>query len=227
VTSATGQSERAGARPRSRRGEGARLRAELVAAAGALLAEAGSADQVSLRRVADTVGVTAPSIYRHFPNKEALLLAVVAERFAELRQMLLDAAERAGPDPFAALREAGLAYVGLGHDHPGHYRVMFGPIGGAIFAAALPSAPGDGRFAVGDPGQEAFLALVSLIERCLAAGSGGHRFDPFEVAVQTWTFVHGLVDLSTTHPGFPWPALDAVIDGYVERLRAAVMLGDG
>jgi AcrR family transcriptional regulator len=193
-----------------------------VAAAGALLEEAGSADHVSLRGVAEAVGVTAPSIYRHFPNKEALLLAVVEERFAEFGTMILVAAERAGPDPFAALRAVGHAYLALGRDHPGPYNVLFGPIGGAIFTAALPASEETGQFAVADPGREAFLALVSLIEGCLAAGPGGAGFDPFEVAVQTWAFVHGLVDLSTTHPGFPWPVLDEVVDGYVDRLRAAV-----
>jgi AcrR family transcriptional regulator len=222
VTPAT----RRATRPRSPRGEGARLRAELVAAAGALLAEAGSPDQVSLRGVADAVGVTAPSIYRHFPNKEALLLAVVEERFAELQTRLVDAAERAGPDPFAALRAAGHAYLALGRDHPGHYSVLFGPIGGAIFtSSAVPATEGPGQFAIADPGRAAFLTLVSLVERCLAAGPGGVRFDAFEVALQTWAFVHGLVDLSTTHPGFPWPVLTDVVDGYVERLRAAVGSG--
>lgn len=225
MTSGTGGADRplrAGGQPRSRRGQGDRLRAELVAAAGALLAEAGSPEEVSLRHVAEAVGVTAPSIYRHFPSKEALLLAVVEEQFAEFRQLLIDAAARGGSDPFAALREAGRAYLALGRDHPAQYRVLFGPIGGAILGFSGDAAPAPGQFPETDPGQASFLTLVGLIKRCLAAGPGGARFDPFEVAVETWAFVHGLVDLSTSHAGFPWPAMDSVIDGFVERLRVAV-----
>jgi hypothetical protein len=61
-----------------------------------------------------------------------------------------------------------------------------------------------------------------LIERCLAAGPGGARFDAFVVAVETWTFVHGLVDLVTADAGFPWPSIDAVIDSWVARFEQGV-----
>jgi AcrR family transcriptional regulator len=47
-----------------------------------LLIERGDPAQVSLRGVAARVGVTAPAIYRHFPDKDALLLAAAGEQFA-------------------------------------------------------------------------------------------------------------------------------------------------
>jgi AcrR family transcriptional regulator len=55
----------------------------IVAAARAILTEEGS-DAVSMRRVASSVGLTPMAIYRHYPNREALLEVVADRIFAEL-----------------------------------------------------------------------------------------------------------------------------------------------
>jgi AcrR family transcriptional regulator len=62
------------ARPRARRGEGDKLRDHLLTATERLMIESGGADTVSIRAIADAVGVTPPSIYLHFPDKEALIV---------------------------------------------------------------------------------------------------------------------------------------------------------
>jgi AcrR family transcriptional regulator len=222
MTSDTRTATRPGRRPRNRRGEGHRLRAELVAAAGSQLAETGAPEAVSLRRVAEIAGVSAPAIYRHFPNKEALLFAVVEDRFGQFRNVLLNAAAQGGDDPFAALKGASLAYLAWGIDRPAYYRVLFGPIGGAILAAGGAAAETREEFYEGGPAAEAFLMAVHLIERCLAAGPGGRALDAFAVATELWAFLHGLVDLKTHHAGFPWPQLDSLVDGWAERLRTVV-----
>ena len=99
-------------RVRARRGEGDRLRDEILTAARDLLAETGSEDAVSLRAVAARVGVSTPSIYLHFADKQALLDAVCAQVFAALDEQLEAAAESAA-SPFEALRLAGMAYVDI------------------------------------------------------------------------------------------------------------------
>ena len=63
-------------RARARRGEGPRLREEILAAATRLLAETGDEEAVSIRAVAEAVGVTPPSIYLHFADKTELIFAV-------------------------------------------------------------------------------------------------------------------------------------------------------
>jgi AcrR family transcriptional regulator len=55
-------------RTRSARGSGTDLRAEIIAATRRLMSETGHADAVTIRAVARAVGVTAPSIYRHFAD---------------------------------------------------------------------------------------------------------------------------------------------------------------
>jgi AcrR family transcriptional regulator len=57
--------------------------ARVAAAAMAILAEEG-ADAVSMRRVATAVGITPMAIYRHYPNREALLRAVADVAGGEL-----------------------------------------------------------------------------------------------------------------------------------------------
>src|SRR5271165_7129521 len=86
-------------RSRARRGEGERLKEEIVAATAALLESTGDVDAVSIRAIADAVGVSSPSIYLHFPDKTALLYAVCQERFEQLDQVM-EAAARLASDPF-------------------------------------------------------------------------------------------------------------------------------
>jgi AcrR family transcriptional regulator len=63
--------------------------AERIAAEASAILRAEGADAVSMRRVASAVGITPMAIYRHFPNREALLRAVAARGWATL----------SGPDP--------------------------------------------------------------------------------------------------------------------------------
>ena len=112
-------------RRRSARGEGERLREEILVATAALLARMGSDEALSLRAVAREVGVSAPSVYLHFPDKEALLLAVAAELFSEVERALDAAAAEAGDDPVATVVARARAYVEWGLEHPGQYKVLY------------------------------------------------------------------------------------------------------
>jgi len=65
-----------GRRRRAPRGQGRKLREEILAAAERLLRETGDQEAVSIRAVADAVGVTPPSIYLHFADKTDLIFAI-------------------------------------------------------------------------------------------------------------------------------------------------------
>jgi AcrR family transcriptional regulator len=92
---------------------------ELVEAARALLDEEG-VDAVSMRRLADRVGIRAPSIYKHLPDKRALEAALVSDGFDELAAVFTQAVEGAA-DPLGALAAA---YRGFAREHPHLYRLM-------------------------------------------------------------------------------------------------------
>src|ERR1700721_97053 len=73
------------ARTRNPRGSGAQLRAEIIHGAGLILDETGSADAVTLRAIARRIAIAAPSIYAHFPDREAILTALVEDGFRDFR----------------------------------------------------------------------------------------------------------------------------------------------
>ncbi|MDO8295619.1 MAG: helix-turn-helix domain-containing protein [Caulobacter sp.] len=90
------------------------LRGEAIAAARALIVESGH-EALSLRRVADAVGVAHRSLYNHFEDREALLDAVAEEAFVALATAL------------KAATDAGLfvaAYVGFALSNPAIFALM-------------------------------------------------------------------------------------------------------
>ena len=149
-------------RRRSARGEGDRLREEILVATAALLARMGSDEALSLRAVAREVGVSAPSVYLHFPDKEALLLAVAAELFSEVERALDAAAAQAGDDPVATVVARARAYVEWGLEHPGQYKVLYE---GALWRRL--DHPQQQQVL----GQAALLALAADVERAAARGA--------------------------------------------------------
>ena len=79
-------------RRRAPRGSGVRLRNEILDAATQLMLKTGEVKAVSIRAVAQRVGVTPPSIYLHFADKDALLDAVCARYFEQLDEQMQQAA---------------------------------------------------------------------------------------------------------------------------------------
>jgi AcrR family transcriptional regulator len=92
---------------------------EIVVAARELLEREG-VEGLSMRRIADRLGIRAPSIYKHLPDKEALEAALISDGFAEWAE-LCEAALRDGVDHLASLGEA---YRSFARSHPHLYRLM-------------------------------------------------------------------------------------------------------
>src|SRR5580700_6564315 len=114
-------------RTRNPRGQGERLRADLLAAAIDLLAERESVEDLSVRAVTARAGVSANALYLHFTDREELLAAVRERCFAELRSYVLEAESAGAPDADAEAqaRAMCLAYLRFARERPGHYRVLF------------------------------------------------------------------------------------------------------
>ena len=183
-------------RKRARRGEGEFLRTEILAAARDLLAETGSETAVSIRAVADRVGVTPPSIYLHFPDKEALLEAVCTEVFTQLDAAMEGAAVGA-ETAFAALRERGLAYVRFALANPEQYRLVLMRRGDATI----------GPDSIKDlSAQGAFAHLLDSVRQCQQIGVFVSDDDPVQLALSCWAAAHGIAALMIAHP---WLMRDA------------------
>lgn len=197
------------ARIRNPRGEGARLREEIVAAAARLLEEAGNEEAVTLRAVAREVGISAPSIYAHFDDREAIVRAVIDVAFEELCEAVR--AARVGiADPVESLRAGCHAYVRFAHERPNRYVVLFG---------RHAATDRDGRDVCPEdlPGQEALAQLTAAIQDCVTAGVSDVA-DPARAAVTVWVALHGFSSLHTRMRQFPWGDGDALVDELTFRI---------
>ena len=193
-------------RPRNARGQGARLAEDIVTAALELIEQHGSAEAVTLRAVARQAGIAAPSIYPHFADRDAILLAVVVRVFDELAGTIRQATEAAGADLADRLAAGCAGYVAYGLDHPARYSVLFAERHGPAEDYCQPVALGpDGR-PVLEWGAEAFSLLLQAIQDCVTAGRSAST-DVLADATAVWVALHGTVTLRTTLPRFPWPAL--------------------
>jgi AcrR family transcriptional regulator len=199
-------------RRRSPRGQGAALRGDLLHAAMDLLSETGSEEAVSMRAVATRAGVSVPSVYLHFADKQALLDAVCDEVFEALHVAMKGASEDA-PHVFEALRRQGVAYVEFALANPEHYRIVMmraHPRADAGVATDMEIAGG------------AFGHLVATVEACVAAGV--FEGEPLHMAVRLWAAAHGIAALLVAKPYFPWPPIDELVDSTIRMAGLGLVL---
>ena len=198
------------ARQRNPRGQGDRLRDDIIEAASRLLADP-SAPPLTLRAVARAAGVAATSVYLHFENIESLVRAVADRRFGELVRRQ-DESRAQDADPCLRVRSGALAYCEFGMAYPGHYQVMFtSPLGLPDFAAPQQM-----------PGWRPFQALIDSVAACL--GPDASDQEAFVTATLIWQQLHGLVSLRISRPKFPWPPLAETVTDVVDRLLAGASI---
>jgi AcrR family transcriptional regulator len=207
ATSEQGHSATARPRQRNARGQGSKLTEDIVAAALALIDRTGSGESVTLRAVAREIGIAAPSIYSHFVDRDAIVMAVVTRLFDELAATIRDGLSSAGDDPAQRLVAGCQRYVQWGLQNPARYWVLF-PSRRAELARpdgyCTPVRVGPGGRPVLEFGAEAFAHLVDAIEACVHAGVSASA-DVVADGTAVWVALHGTVTLRTALPEFPWP----------------------
>jgi AcrR family transcriptional regulator len=206
-TSAAPVTERAHRR-RNARGQGVRLADDIVAGALALIDRTGSDEAVTLRAVAREIGIAAPSIYAHFADRDAIVMAVVLRVFDELSEAIEKGTAAAGPDPVRRLVAGCEAYLSYGLDHPARYGVLFAQRGMSPEDYCRPVSVGEDGRPVMEFGAESCAQRVPALEDGGAAGVSAST-DAVADATAVWVALHGAVTLRTALPGFPWPELAA------------------
>ncbi|MGW7209696.1 TetR/AcrR family transcriptional regulator [Streptomyces sp. NPDC054837] len=145
---------------------------EIATAARTLLEESGPA-ALTLRTLADRLGIKAPSLYKHFPDKHAVEVELIAQMLEE-SAAALEAAEERDPGSLLTLAEAYRTYA---LDHPHLYCLATER---PLPRAALPAGLED-------------RAAMPLMRVC-----GGD----LDLARSVWAFAHGMVVLEI-HGRFP------------------------
>ena len=201
-------------RQRNARGEGARLRLEILTAAHALLADD---EAITLRSIARRAGISAPSIYRHFADVDAVMASIVEQAFGELVAVLSEQRDKA-ETAIERLRAICTAYLAFANERPHLYRLMFGGLWSA--ADAVEAHPDDDP-QIRELGMNAFGLLVDAIRDCADAGVSDSVDHPRDAA-GLWAALHGFADLRQTATLFPWPdgTERAMVDA-IARVREA------
>jgi AcrR family transcriptional regulator len=162
---------------------------EIVAAARDLLERDGP-EGLSMRRVADRLGIRAPSLYKHLPDKQALEAALISSGFEE-SAAAFEAALDGADDPLAALAAA---YREFAASHPHLYRLMT--------ERPLPR----GQIAAG------------VEERAAAPITRAVGGDP-DLARAVWAFAHGMTVLELNGRFPPGADLDEAWRRGLEAFR--------
>jgi AcrR family transcriptional regulator len=148
-------------------------RGRIVETARALI-EAQGIDTVTLRVVADALGVKAPSLYRYVKNKNAMLLAVNEVTLDELRAVMMDAVDSSA-SPVAQLVTVALVYRTYAHAHPVCYEL------------AMSSNPDI------QPDEDVRLQMVLPLQALFAQLTDGA--DSLAALRGAYAFLHGWVSL--------------------------------
>ena len=167
-----------------------RPRAQEIVAAARELLEADGPSALSMRALAERLGIRAPSIYKHLPDKQAVQNAVISAGFEELA-VVLDAA----PDDADPLGSLAVAYRRYARQHPHLYRLM-----------------------TEHPLQREQLA-PGAEDRARRPALHAVRDDP-DLARALWGFVHGLTILELNHRFPPDADVDAAWACGLEAFRA-------
>jgi AcrR family transcriptional regulator len=157
------------------------LRAALIQAALQLIAVHG-VKGLALSDAAHLAGVSVAAPYRHFKDKDALLVEIAEQGFVMFRDALAHAAQSHPQDKVERLVEMGIAYVEFALEHRSHFKVMWE---GGICKANHPRLE-----------QTAYEAS-RLLENAAADLLPGARAAAKQALICTaWSVVHGYAALT-------------------------------
>jgi AcrR family transcriptional regulator len=165
------------------------LRQSLLDASVALLDSEGL-EALSLRRLAEQVGVSRQAPYHHFRDKQALLAAIGEQGFALLNQLLGSFTD----DPAISLDErlyrAVMGYLNFALEHRALYRLMFGQ---TLWRSEQARSDTDEfqRYA-----KDCFRQYVQLFDLLREAGELPPEENTLRLAQLLWAAMHGLAQLA-------------------------------
>jgi AcrR family transcriptional regulator len=150
------------------------------------------APALSLRAIARDLKITAPAIYNYFPDRDALVTALIIDAYRSFGDSQLAARDALPVDDLSGRMKAiGIAYRVWAHTYPQRYQLIFGtPIPGyeAPLLEVLPSAA------------RSLSALTSVVEQLRLAGRLKLQSFPrvkteYEPSFETWKKYGGNVDM--------------------------------
>lgn len=177
---ATDSSALAAAGTKGRPGRSGETEAAILEAARDLLAE-GGVDGLSMRMVADRVGLSATAIYHHFEGKQDLVKRVVEMGYQRFEEYGCEVMKRYPRGSLELLLALGEGYVRFAFENQAYFRVLFNIQRDPRDVEELPAGGG-------------YHVLRQCVVEAIESGAI-RKADPDLVAHYLWTNVHGLVTL--------------------------------
>ena len=141
------------------------------------------APALSLRAIARELKITAPAIYNYFPDRDALVTALIIDAFTSFGDWQLEARDSVSEaNPGRRFKAIGLAYRNWAHTYPQRYQLIFGtPIPGY-------QGPPEKIF---PSSARSISALIMVVESFRAAGklnltSSPQIKDEYKVHYEMW-----------------------------------------
>jgi AcrR family transcriptional regulator len=164
----------------------------------------GKGEDLGLREVARDVGVSATAIYRHFPDKSALMLALAYEGIERLGRAQRKATQDAGGGP-AGFLASGMTYVRFATDNPALFRLIFSHVPATSLLDAELDEVGTAMKGLREDIAHLMPKHLSDLERKAAA-------------LHAWALVHGLAELILDgHVAKDWGMVEKVLSGMLAR----------
>jgi AcrR family transcriptional regulator len=189
-------------RGRNPRGQGERLREDIVAATVRLLDELADDQALSLRAVAREVGIAATSVYIHFADRDALVLTALEQSHRDLMDAM-EQAEARSADAVGKLRARVLLLGEWVQRHPGLYKVLHESTLNQRTAMSFKRKLAD--------------QTTTAVQRCMEAGLAPAD-DASMVSLDLRAAVHGAVSMRVNQPDLPWPPLEEQVDRFLTKL---------
>lgn len=190
------------------------LRAALLDAAVEVIDEIGP-QGLTIREVARRVGVSHAAPYRHFNDRDDLILTAVEHGFELLLATMEAAKAAAAQDPVSQFAASGLAYLDFALGNPAYYRVMFS---GDLLS------PG-GNLSLRHTSREALDDLMASIGECQQLGLV-REGDPAAHALTILSTLHGFVSLvndnRVQHLVDEQHSIEGLRDAVLENLFAGI-----
>ena len=156
------------------------LESQLIDQAKKMLEEVGP-DKLSIRAIAEQLGVSATAVYHHFANKDELISHLAAEGFNQLEKVLVQC--QVNVENQNKMQILSRTYMLFAFDHPAMYQLMFGS-----------------QLAHSEMNDKLFTArkqAYAVVEQCVAEvlGQDIQSKEVKSAALAAWSFAHGLASL--------------------------------
>lgn len=158
------------------------LREVLISSALEILKE-GTLQDLSLRALARKAGVSQTAPYRHFEDKEALIVVLIQEGSSLLHENMCRACEGLD-DPLEQLINMGVSYYDFSQDYPAHFRLMFG--------GSLENK--EKYLPLFEQEQRGYDIIERVVGECMKL-PGAPEVPANLVRLTCWSLVHGLASL--------------------------------